>query len=117
PDWVLGFQDEVCWSRPARSTLHAWGGEGPERLHEPAPGAAGTEAKAPACYGLLRGDSGEMLRRFVQGRPVSQVTQEFLAWVCQRLAKEGKRALFRVWDNARLPIGQRVRAWIKGHHR
>ena len=46
--------------------------------------------------------------RFVAGRPVSQVTEDFLAWACDRLAAEGKRALLLVWDNAvlaRQPAG------------
>jgi hypothetical protein len=114
---VLGFQDEVWWSRLARPALHAWAAGEPRRLHEPAAGDAGTEAKALACYGLLRGDTGAMMLRFVQGRPVSQVTEEFLDWACQRLAKEGKRALLLVWDNASWHSSQRVRAWIKGHNR
>jgi predicted MPP superfamily phosphohydrolase len=71
------------------------------------------DPKALACYGLLRDDTGQMLLRFVRGRPVSQVTEDFLAWVCQRLATEGKRALLLVWDNASWHISQRVRAWIK----
>jgi len=50
PDWVLGFQDEVWWSRLARPELHAWAGSEPMRRHEPAAEDAGTEAKALACY-------------------------------------------------------------------
>ena len=87
---MLGFQDEVWWSRLARPTLHAWAGGEPKRLHEPAAGEAGTEAKALACYGLLRGDTRGMMLRFVDGRPVSQVTEDFLGWVCDRLAAEGE---------------------------
>jgi hypothetical protein len=117
PDWVLGYQDEVWWSRLARPTLHAWAGGGPKRLHEPAADAAGVGPKALACYGLLRADTGGMMLRFVDGRPVSQVTEEFLAWACGRLAAEGKRALLLVWDNASWHVSLRVRVWIKGHNR
>jgi hypothetical protein len=113
---VLGFQDEVWWSRLARPGLHAWSDGEPMRLHEPATAADG-DPKALACYGLLRGDTGGMLLRFVRGRPVSQVTEDFLAWACQRLAAEGKRALLLVWDNASRHVSQRVRAWIKTHNR
>jgi hypothetical protein len=49
---------------------------------------------------VLRGDTGGMLVRFVAGRPVSQVTEDFLGWACGRLAAEGKTALLLVWDNA-----------------
>lgn len=58
-----------------------------------------------------------MLLRFVAGRPVSQVTEDFLGWVCDRLAAEGKTALLLVWDNASWHISQRVRTWIKAHNR
>jgi transposase len=58
-----------------------------------------------------------MLVRFVAGRPVSQVTEDFLAWVCDRLAAEGKTALLLVWDNASWHISRRVRSWIKAHNR
>ena len=53
----------------------------------------------------------------IAGRPVSQVTEDFLAWVCARLAVEGKKALLLVWDNASWHNSQRVRAWIKAHNR
>ena len=88
----------------------------PKRLQEPG-SDVGTEAKALACYGLLRADTGEMMLRFVTGRPVGQVTEEFLAWACERLTAEGKRALLLVWDNAGWHVSRRVRAWIKGHNR
>ncbi len=117
PDWVLGFQDEVWWSRLARPGLHAWAGEEPMRLHEPAADAGDHAPQALACYGLLRADPGGMLLRFVAGRPVSQVTEEFLAWACDRLASEGKRALLPVWDNASWHVSGRVRSWIEAHDR
>jgi hypothetical protein len=117
PDWVLGYQDEVWWSRLARPGLHAWSGEGPMRLREPAADDAGEGPKALACYGILRADTGGMMLRFVAGRPVSQVTEDFLAWACERLAKEGKKALLMVWDNASWHVSRRVRAWIRAHNR
>jgi transposase len=78
---------------------------------------AETDPKALACYGLLRDDTDQMLLRFVQGRPVSQVTEDFLAWVCERLRVEGKKALLLIWDNASWHVSKRVRAWIKAHNR
>ena len=75
------------------------------------------DPKALACYGLLRDDTGAMPLRFVQGRPVSQVTEDFLAWVCGRLAAEGKKALLLAWDNASWHVSRRVYAWIKTHNR
>jgi hypothetical protein len=117
PDWVLGFQDEVWWSRLARPGLHSWADGEPMRLQGPAADAAGAGPKALACYGILRADTGAMMLRFVGGRPVSRVTEEFLGWSCQRLAREGKRALLLVWDNASWHVSGRVRSWIREHNR
>jgi hypothetical protein len=116
PDWVLGFEDEVWWSRLARPELHAWAGDEPKRMHQPGVEAAGSGPKALACYGLLRADGGMMIR-FVDGRPVSQVTEDYLTWVCEQLAKGGKRALLLIWDNASWHVSKRVRSWIKEHNR
>jgi DDE superfamily endonuclease len=117
PDWVLGFQDETWWSRLALPRVHAWSGDGPLHLVERERPRTDLEPKALCCYGVLREDTGGRLVRFVQGRPVSQVTEDFLAWVCDRLAAEGKTALLLIWDNASWHISQRVRAWIRAHNR
>ncbi len=117
PDWVLGFQDETWWSRLARPEMHIWAGGEPARLHQLEAEKTDPDPKALACYGLLRGDTSGMLLRFVTGRPVSQVTEDFLAWVCARLVAEGKRALLLIWDNASGHVSQRVRSWIKAHNR
>ena len=86
-------------------------------MQELAVGKEDPDPKALACYGLLRSDSGGMLLRFVDGRPVSQVTVDFLSWVCDTLAREGKKALLLVWDNASWHTSARVRNWIKEHNR
>ena len=118
PEWVLGYQDETWWSRLAPPAMHAWADEGrPLRLAEQTVPKGDPDPKALSCYGLLRGDSGRMMLRFVTGRPVSQVTEDYLAWVCQRLGDEGKKALLLVWDNAAWHVSKRVRAWIKAHNR
>jgi transposase len=114
---VLGYQDETWWSRLKQPALHAWTAAEPLRLLQLEKDKADSDPKALACYGLLRDDTGQMLLRFVQGRPVSQVTEDFLAWLCGRLSAEGKRALLLVWDNAPWHVSQRVRAWIKAHNR
>jgi hypothetical protein len=114
---VLGYQDETWWSRLALPGLHAWAGDVPLRLVEPPTDKNDPDPKALSCYGLLRGDTGQLLLRFVAGRPVSQVTEDFLGWVCARLAAEGKKALLVIWDNAGWHISQRVRAWVKAHNR
>jgi hypothetical protein len=118
PDWVLGYQDETWWSRLALPAMRAWTqGRRPLRLVEQTVPKADPDPKALSCYGLLRADTGRMMLRFVSGRPVSQVTEDYLAWVCERLGAEGKKALLLVWDNAAWHVSKRVRAWIKAHNR
>ena len=113
----MGYQDECWWSRISEPMLHAWAGGEPLRLLDLAPDRNDPDPKALACYGLLRADTGGMLLRFVSGRPVSQVTEDYLDWVCERLRAEGKRALLLVWDNAAWHVSKRVRGWIKAHNR
>jgi len=125
PDWALGFADEVWWSRIARPKIASWADDGtPLRLIEQTVARDDPDPKALACYGLLmRQWNGEgkrderMLLRFVDGRPVSAVTTQFLAWCCERLAARGKTALLLVWDNASWHVSKQVRAWMRGHNR
>ena len=116
-DWVLGFADEVWWSRLAQPDLHAWAGEKPVRLREMGLPKQDSDPKAVACYGIYRTDTNEVLVRFVDGRPVSHVTTAFLRWVCGQVAAEGKTALLLVWDNASWHISKEVRSWIRAHNR
>jgi hypothetical protein len=73
--------------------MHTWADGEPTRLRRLEADKGDPDPKALACYGLLRADTGGMMVRFVAGRPVSQVTEDFLGWACARLAAEGKRAL------------------------
>lgn len=114
---MLGFQDEVWFSRLSQPHLHAWALDKPLRLVQQDPDKADPAPKALACYGLLRADTGQMLLRFVDGRPISAVTTHFLSWLLCRLAAEGKQALLMVWDNASWHISKEVRAWVKAHNR
>jgi transposase len=126
PDWALGFEDEVWWSRLARPALHAWAEpDRPPRLVEQAVAKDDPDPKALACYGLLvrwwerpdRPPHEQTWLRFVDGRPVSGVTTPFLAWCCEHLAAVGKTALLLVWDNASWHVSQQVREWIRRHNR
>jgi hypothetical protein len=87
------------------------------RLEEVVAEKADVDPKALACYGLLRADTGKIGLRFVQGRPVSGVTRQFLSWIWERLQAEGKPALVLIWDNASWHISQAVREWIRAHNR
>ena len=122
---MLGFQDEVWWSRLAQPALHSWAEPNrPLGLVEQAAAKADPDPEAPACYGLLlrsaTDDGGwheETWLRFVDGRPVSAVTTAYLDWCCARLQAAGKEALLLVWDNAAWHVSHQVRAWIRGHNR
>ena len=116
PEWVLGFEDEVWFSRYAQPSAATWTPDKPMRLVQNEPDKTDKDPKALALYGLLRADTGQMLLRFVTGRPVSNVTEVFLSWVLARLAAEGKSALLMVWDNASWHLSKRVKAWIKAHN-
>lgn len=113
----MGFQDEGWWSRLAQPNLHAWTDDKPLHLIQNEPDRHDPEPKAVACYGLLRADTQAMLLRFVDGRPVSAMTTQFLAWLTERLAAAGKRALILVWDNASWHVSQAVREWLRAHKR
>ena len=115
-EWVLGFMDEVWWSRLAQPQLKSWTEDKPLRLVEKVWGKTETAPKALCCYGLLRADSDQVLLRFIDGRPVSHVTIDFLEWVCGRLAQDDKRVLVLVLDNASWHISQKVRHWIRAHN-
>src|SRR6059058_1686663 len=73
PDWVVGYADEVWWSRLAQPTMHAWGET--LRLKVKARAKDDPQPKALAGSGLLRTDQDRVLLRFVEGRPVSRVTR------------------------------------------
>ncbi len=125
PDWTLGFADEVWWSRVAWPHLASWTEEdAPLRLVEQTVARRDPDPKALACYGLLVrqwDDAGKrderMLLRFVDGRPISGMTTQFLDWCSDRLAAQGKTALLLVWDNASWHLSKQVWGWIKEHNR
>jgi transposase len=127
PQWAIGFEDEVWWSRLTHPALHAWAEpDRPLRLVEQTVAKDDPDPKALACYGLLvrwwdRGPTEpaheEAWLRFADGRPVSAVTTRFLEWSCAKLAAAGKTALLLVWDNASWHLSKEVRAWIRVHNR
>jgi transposase len=115
--WVVGYADEVWWSRLAQPHLHSWAAPDQDlRLQQREHDRADPEPAALCCYGLLRADNDAMLLRFVEGRPVSQVTQDYLAWVSEQLAQQGVKVLVLIWDNASWHRSQAVRAWLREHN-
>jgi transposase len=125
PDWLLGFEDEVWWRRLAHPALHAWQDDThPLRLVEQTVARDDPDPKALACYGLLarcwdqpEARREELWLRFVDGRPVSAVTIDFLAWCAARAQERGKRAVLVIWDNASWHDSQIVRTWLRQHNR
>lgn len=124
PDWAIGFLDEVWWSRFARPHMHAWQSEDhPVRLIEHSWTKADRDPKALACSGVLWQEGSpddperdQMWLRFVTGRPVSDLSTQFLEWCCERLAAQGKRSWLLIWDNASWHISKIVRTWIREHN-
>ena len=124
PEWALGFEDENWWSRVAQPSLSAWAANNrPLRLVQQTVTKDDPEPTALARYGLLvrwhhpQGTRQEQTwLRFVDGRPVSDLTTQFLAWSCARLQAVGKTALLLVWDNASWHTSGLVRQWIATHN-
>jgi len=115
--WVIGYLDEVWWSRFALPTVQMWSEhERPVRLHKQTPRRDDPDPQALACYGLWCEPADEMLLRFVTGRPVSPVTTAFLEWACAELEQRGQRVLVLIWDNASWHVSQEVQAWIAAHN-
>jgi DDE superfamily endonuclease len=114
---VLGYADEVWWSRLAQPQLHTWAAGQPLRLLAKTATKHDPEPKALACYGLLRADTHQIWLRFVAGRPVSALTTQFLHWSCQQVRRHGKKALPVIWDNASWHISRGVRQGVRAHSR
>ena len=108
----------------ASPALSSWAApDQPLRLVEQTVAPDDPDPKALACYGLLvrwaRPDGGwqeQTWLRFVDGRPLSAITTQYLAWCCAKLAAAGKQALLLVWDNAPWHVSRAVRAWIRDHN-
>jgi hypothetical protein len=120
-DWVVGFEDECWWSRAAQPNLHSFSEEGePLRLVEQSVAKDDPDPKAISCYGLYMPELKRSWLRFVDGRPVSAITTQFLEWCCQRLSQRlkelGKKVLVLIWDNASWHISREVRRWIGSHN-
>ena len=117
--WAIGYQDECWWSRVALPTLHSFSAAGePLRLVEQSVAKDDPDPKAISCYGLYVPQlDGETWIRFVDGRPVSSITTQFLSWSLQKLQAAGKKVMVLIWDNASWHISKEVRRWLGRHNR
>ncbi len=117
PGWLLGYQDETWWSRVARPALSAWAEpQRPVRLTEVAIPADDPAPKALACYGLWLPERNETWLRFVDGRPVSALTIDYLTWCTEQAAVRGMTTLILIWDNAGWHVSHQVRDWLRRHN-
>ena len=95
PDGALGFLDETWWSRLARPAVHRWAEvDHPLRLVEQVVAKDDADPTALAGYGLLvrcPQQAEQVWLRFVDGRPVSAITEPFLDGCCSRLQEAGVR--------------------------
>lgn len=97
--------------------MHSWTEEGnPLQLMEKGADKSDTDPKAVACYGVYLRANSQMLVRFVEQPPVSEITCEYLAWLCQQVTQMGKRVMPLIWDNATWHISKQVRQWVRQHN-
>lgn len=117
PDWGVGYLDEVWWSRLRDPMMHSWSEEGkPLQLVEKTPDKDEQEPKAIACYGIYLRAESHMLVRFVEQRPISEITCQFLEWVVAQVSQMGKRVMPLIWDNATWHVSKQVQQWIRQHN-
>jgi hypothetical protein len=102
-DYALGFQDEVWWSRaqwaPGQPHLHAWTDQDEGlRLVEQTTAKDDPAPKVLTCYGVLLSCLAEpetllqqLWLRFVEHRPLSSVTTQYLAGCWEKLEMVGNR--------------------------
>jgi transposase len=87
------------------------------RLIEQSVAKADPDPKAISCYGLYLPQIQETWLRFVDGRPLSAITTQFLEWCSQKLYARAKKVWVLIWDNARWHVSKEVGSWIKEHNR
>jgi hypothetical protein len=117
PEWATGFEDECWWSRVALPTLSSWAEEGkPKRLVQQSVAKDDPDPKAISCYGLYVPEFDQTWLRFVDGRPVSSITTQFLGWCAEKLEAIGKNVLLLIRDNASWHTSREVRRWLGKHN-
>jgi hypothetical protein len=116
--WAVGFLDECWWSRLALPTLSSFSEQGkPLRLVQQSVAKDDPDPKAISCYGLYLPHLDQTWLRFVDGRPVSSITRQFLRWCAEKLEGIGKKVLLLIWDNASWHVSKEVRRWLGKHNR
>ena len=70
-----------------------------------------------SCPAALETLEEQVWLRFVEDRPISAVTTQFLAWCCEKQQPLGKKALLMICDNASWHSSHEVRNWMRAHDR
>src|SRR5262245_59643784 len=96
--------------------MHAWTDGPPMKVQLLKADDDGPDPDAICCYGLLRYDTGRVAVRFVEDRPVGDVTIQFLSWACETVAEEAKKVLIVVWDEASWHRADAVSDWVRRHN-
>lgn len=117
PEWVLGFVDEVWWSRLQRPRMHAWADGPPLKMRVLKAEDSDPDPIAICCYGMLRNDTKKVMLRFAEDRPLSDNTAQFLEWVSQELHDQGKKRLIVIWDDASWHASKMVLHRLKEHNK
>jgi transposase len=117
PEWVLGFEDETWWSRLAQPSQHVWTDGARMRVQLLNKDTNSLDMEAICCYGILRNDTRKVMLRFVEDRPLAEITIQFLDWLCWSVGREGKKKLIVVWDEASWHTSDGTVDWVKQHNR
>ena len=112
PEWAIGFEDEVWWSRVSQPKVRAWTGGPPLKVQVLRSEDGDPDPDAIACYGFYRYDTRNVAVRFVEGRPVGDITAQFLDWLCWGAAREGKKVLVVIWDGPSWHTSEAVVGWV-----
>lgn len=91
----------------AAATAATDGGGRPRRRSSP---------KALACYGLWLPDLDATWLRFLDGRPVSALTIDYLTWCAGQAATLAMTTLVLIGDNAGWPVSHQVCDWRRQHN-
>jgi transposase len=68
------------------------------------------------CFSILRHDTQKVMRRFVEGRPLSDIIIQFLDWLCCDVERESKKVLIVVWDDALWHTAGSASNWVYDHN-
>ncbi len=52
----------------------------------------------------------------MEGRPLGELTVQFLEWLCGCVAQERKHVLVVIWDNASWHTSEEVAGWVKAQN-